>query len=496
MTTVSLQEWEARAGLLVPRADAFIGGTFTPAQSGERFATSTPRDGSHLADVAACGEADVDRAVRSAHAAFESGIWSQADPAHRKAVLLRFADLVLENVEELALLESLDVGKPISDSLAVDVPGAARTLRWYAEAIDKTYDQIAPAPRSVLAMITREPLGVVGAVVPWNYPLLISSWKLAPALASGNTVVLKPAENSSLSALLLAELGSQAGLPDGVFNVVPGLGPVAGAALGRHDLVAKLAFTGSPAVGRRFLGYAAESNAKQVALELGGKSPQVVLNDAQDLDSVASSVAWGIYYNAGQTCNAGSLLITEPAVRDELLRKVVSLTKGFVVGDPLDPTTQMGPLSSYPQRERVNGYLDLVDSEGGHLLTTETAASGPGPYVAPTVVDGVSAASRLAQEEIFGPVLVHLPAKNLDEAVALANGTRYGLVASVWTSDISNAHRTARRLRAGTVWVNTFDASDVITPFGGFGDSGSGRDKSLHALDAYTALKTTWINLT
>lgn len=489
-------DWVSRASSLQPRQDAFIGGRFWPAASGERYADRTPRDGAVLAEVAACGAEDVDRAVRSAHDAFTSGVWADADPGERKRVLLRFADLIAEHREELALLESLDVGKPISDTLAVDVPGAARTLRWYGEAIDKTYDEIAPAPRSALALITREPLGVIGAVVPWNYPLIISSWKIGPALAAGNSVVLKPAEDSALSALLLAELGSRAGLPDGVLNVVPGFGPVAGAALGRHELVAKIAFTGSPAVGRRFLTYAGQSNGKQVSLELGGKSAQVVLGDVADLDAAASAVAWGIYYNAGQTCNAGSLLVTVPAIRDEMLDRVAAVAKELVVGDPLEPATQVGPLVSARQRDRVLGYLDTAREEGGRFLIGGPQAPGnAGMFVAPTVIDGVAAGARVAQEEIFGPVLVHVGAADPDEAVRVANGTRYGLAASVWTRDVATAHRVARKLRAGTVWVNTFDASDVITPFGGFGESGSGRDKSLHALDACTALKTTWINL-
>ena len=494
-------DWAARAAALHPRRDAYISGTFVPAASGERFTTTSPRDGRVLAEVAACGPQDVDRAVRSAHDAFESGAWSKADPAVRKRVLLRFADLILEHAEELALLETLDVGKPIGDTTTVDVPKTAAAVRWYAEAIDKRYDEIAPTPRSALALVTREPLGVVGAIVPWNYPLMIASWKLGPALAAGNSVVLKPAEDSTLGALLLAELATEAGVPDGVFNVVPGLGPVAGAALARHELVAKLAFTGSPAVGRLLMQYAGQSNGKQVALELGGKSPQVVLADA-DLDAAAEAITWGIFYNAGQTCNAGSLLITVPSVRHELLALVAEKTKAFTVGDPLDPATRIGPLSSVRHQRRVLDYLAVAEHEGGRFLVggpepvrVDVATDVPAPFVAPTVVDGVAPGARVAQEEIFGPVLVHLPAADADEAVRLANGTRYGLAAAVWTRDLATAHRAARDLRAGTVWVNTFDASDVITPFGGCGDSGFGRDKSLHAFDAYTALKTTWISL-
>ncbi|MGN6333808.1 MAG: aldehyde dehydrogenase [Motilibacteraceae bacterium] len=496
LTKDTATDWHARAAAVQVPSDLFIDGRRVPAASGERYDDVSPLDGRVVAQVAAAGAEDVDRAVRAGRQAFEAGVWAQADPRHRKEVLLRWADLLREHTEELALLETLDVGKPIGDTLAVDVAGAARTIQWYAEALDKTYDEIAPAPRRALAMVTREPLGVVGAVVPWNYPLIISAWKVGPALAAGNSVVLKPAEESPLTALRIAELAVEAGLPDGVLNVVPGLGHVAGAALGRHPHVAKIAFTGSGQVGRYFLQYAAESNAKQVSLELGGKSAQVVLPDA-DLDAAASAIGWGIYYNAGQTCNAGSRVVAHESVREELLDKVVEFARGFGVGDPLDPTTQMGTLVSAEHRARVMAYVDLAHEEGGRIVAGGRAYEDErgGLFVEPTVVDDVAHHTRTVQEEIFGPVLVVQSAKDVDEAVATANGTAYGLAASVWTRDLSTAHTVARRLHAGTVWVNTFDASDVITPFGGFKESGAGRDKSLHALDAYTQLKTTWIDL-
>lgn len=492
---LDLEMWKKRAESLKPESRLYIEGAFVNSASGETFEDISPRDQHLIANVASGDIEDVDRAVAAATKSFDSGIWREMNPRDKKNVMLKWADLVRANQEELALLETLDVGKPISDSLNVDVLGAARTIQWYGEAIDKTYDEIAPAPRNALAMITREPLGVIAAVVPWNYPLIISAWKIAPALAMGNSVVLKPAEQSPLSALLLARLASEAGLPDGVFNVVTGLGPKAGQALARHNGVAKLAFTGSGATGRKMLQYAAESNMKQVALELGGKSAQVVLDDVVDLDAAASAIAWGIYYNAGQTCNAGSRLIVQGGVKEELFSRITKFLKTFKVGDPLDPETLMGPVVSLQQRDRVNSYLALASQEGGHFVFGGSQATGADCMIQPTLIDGVKHESRLAQEEIFGPVLVSIDAKNETEAIAMANGTEYGLAASVWTGNVARAHRVARQLRAGTVWVNTFDVSDVITPFGGFKGSGAGRDRSLHALDSYSALKTTWIDL-
>ena len=490
-----LATWLKKAESVKPASQLFIDGKYVDAASGATFDSVSSRDGRINAKIAAGNTEDVNRAVAAAKRAFDSGIWSEMNPRDKKAVMLKWSELILQHKEELALLETMDTSKPIGDTLAVDVPGAARTIQWYGEALDKIYDEIAPAPRTALAMITREPLGVVGAVVPWNYPMIIASWKIAPALAMGNSVVLKPAENSSMSALLLARLASEAGLPDGVLNVVTGLGAEAGQALARHMDVSKLAFTGSGATGRKMLQYAAESNMKSVQLELGGKSPQVVLDDVADLDACASAIAWGIYYNAGQTCNAGSRLIVQGGVKEELFARIGDFIKSFKVGDPLDPSTQMGPIVSTLQKDRVNAYLKLVGAEGESFAFGGVAPEGNDCLIQPSLIDGVKQNSRLSQEEIFGPVLVALEAKSESEALEMANGTEFGLAAAVWSGNIARAHKFARKLRAGTVWINTFDMSDVITPFGGFKQSGSGRDKSLHALDNYSALKTTWVDL-
>ncbi|MFM9112518.1 MAG: aldehyde dehydrogenase, partial [Actinomycetota bacterium] len=440
---------------------------------------------------------DVNRAVAAAKTSFEAGVWREMAPLDRKKLILRWVELIHAHAEELALLETMNCGKPISDSLNVDVASCANHMQWYAECIDKLYGEIAPIPRDSVALIEREPMGVVGAVVPWNYPLIITSWKVGAALAAGNSVVLKPAVQSPLSALLFAELATQAGLPDGVLNVVPGFGPTAGGALGRHMDVNKLAFTGSTEVGKYFLKYAAESNAKAVSLELGGKTPHVVLGDLPDVDAAASAIAWGVFYNAGQTCHAGTRVIVDARVEDELLEKVREVSKSIMPGDTYDPATAMGTIVDRTQFDRVNEYIAIGKSEGATIHTGGTPVEPVpgGVFIPPTIFTDVRPGMRFEKEEIFGPVLGSVRVTSEEEAVRIANDTQYGLGAALWTRDVSKAHKIARQLRAGTVWVNTFDRSNITTPFGGFKQSGTGRDRSLHSIEGYTNLKTTWIQL-
>jgi 4-(gamma-glutamylamino)butanal dehydrogenase len=491
-------EAAAEIDRLTLRTQPFIGGAFRDTIGGRRYVTENPATGRPIAEVAEGGPADVDAAVSAARVAFDDGRWSRLGPADRKRILIRWADLIEANGREIGLIETIDAGKPITDTVGLDVPETASCIRWHAEAADKVYGQVAPSPDGTVAMITREPVGVVGAVIPWNYPAQMAAWKLGPALATGNTVVIKPASTTSLSLLRIAELGAEAGIPDGVLNVVTGPGDTVGEAIGRHPEIDCVAFTGSTEVGRRFLTYAADSNLKRVLLELGGKSPQLVFADAADMADVAANVAVAIFWNMGENCSAGSRLIVHRSRKDELIEAVRAELANWPVGDPLDPSTKIGALISRGHMEKVLGYIDVGRQEGARVVAggERILEESGGWFVPPTIFDGVRNDMRIAREEIFGPVLSVIEFETEAEAVTLANDTPYGLAASLYTQDLNVAHRVARELRAGVVGINAYSEGDMTTPFGGYKLSGfGGHDKSLHAHDQYTETKTTWIQL-
>jgi 4-(gamma-glutamylamino)butanal dehydrogenase len=485
------EEYRSIAAALDLPQNAWIDGGYRPAMSGKTFDTVNPATGAVLGTVAACDAADVDLAVKKAREAFEDGRWSRLHPTARKDVLVRLAKMLERNARELAVMESINSGKTIYDCETVDIPETIHVIKWHGELIDKIYDQVSPASKDHIAMIVREPVGVVGLVLPWNFPLLMLAWKIGPALAAGCSVVVKPAQETSLTALRLAEIASEAGLPRGVLNIVTGGGDV-GEAVGRHPDVDMVSFTGSTVTGRKFLHYAADSNLKEIVLELGGKNPCIVLDDAEDLDAVAAHVVNGAFWNMGQNCSAASRLIVQRGVKERLLAKVAEHAREWVVGDPLNPEMRVGALVSKAHFAKVSGYLKAAAKEK-IVMGGKVVAEG---FIEPTVVEA-DASSSLAVEEIFGPILTVITVGSFEEAITVANDTAYGLAASIFTANGKRALRGARMLRAGTVTVNSFGEGDISTPFGGYKQSGfGGRDNSIHAHDQYTQLKTIWLDLT
>jgi len=492
---VARVDWIARAATLTPPEGLFIDGEPRPAASGATREVRTPRDGSVLAEFPWAGANDADLAVAAARRAFDQGPWPRMHPRERGEVLQRFADLVDEHRAEIALLIALEMGKPIRPAYEIELRALIRCLRYYAELADKEPGEIPQTAEGELALVTREPAGVVAAVVPWNFPITLAGWKVAPALAAGCTVVLKTAERSPLSMQYVAALGLRAGLPPGALNVLSGDGAVVGRRLGEHSDVDVLTFTGSTDVGRHFLRYAADTNLKRVYLELGGKSPNIILPDAPDLDAAADTAAWAIFFNSGEMCTAGSRLVVHEAVAERVLKRIAETAAAWYPADPLLPTTRMGPLVDHAHLNRVRTAISLGIEQGAQLLTGGGLAltGSGGCYLEPTVLGGMTRDNILVREELFGPVLAVQTVRNEDEAVAVAGDTPYGLAAAVWTADLGAAHRISRKLRAGTVWVNCYEEGDMNAPFGGVKLSGSGRDKSRHALDEYRDLKTTWI---
>ena len=472
----------------------FIDGKFVNAESGETMATLNPHDNSEIAQIAMAGHADVDKAVQAAQRAYPK--WSRMSAMDRGRILLKLADLIEDNAEQLALLESLDTGHPIRDSRILDVPRTAVTYRYFGGMADKFQGDVVPVEAGFLNYVSREPLGVVGQVVPWNFPLMFTSWKMAPALAAGNCVVLKPAEITPLSSLRIAELMAEAGMPDGVVNILPGLGQVAGQYIAEHPEIAKIAFTGSTATGRRIV-QASAGNLKKVQLELGGKGANIVFEDAF-LPAAINGAAWAIFHNQGQACIAGARLVLHESIAEEFLEKFTALAKSIRLGNPLDPNTEMGPLTSQMHRDRVLSYVDIARQEGGEVLSGGKAPGGDlsaGCYVEPTIVRAKSTHDRIAQEEVFGPFVTVLTFKTDEEALAIANSTEYGLGAGLWTRNLQRAHLMAREIKSGMVWINCYKRVNPGSPFGGVGQSGYGREMGFDVMREYTQAKSVWVNI-
>ncbi len=491
------EEYEAISKAMVLPTGSFIDGRARAASTGATFETINPATGAPLAQIASCSQEDVDLAVEKAREAFDDGRWTRVHPSDRKRILIKLCKLIRRNQHELAVLESIESGKPIQDIETVDIPETLHCLEWHAETADKIYDQVAPAGDDAVAMVVREPIGVVACILPWNFPLLMAAWKMGPALAAGNSVIIKPAEQTSMSTLRLAELAHEAGIPRGVLNVVTGLGETTGKALGLHADVDMVSFTGSTEVGRMFLEYSAQSNLKKIVLECGGKNPCVVMDDAENLDVVASHATQAVFWNMGENCSSNSRLIVHEKVKEALVERILHHVRDWRTGDPLDPSNRLGAIVSKEQYDTILGYIEKGKQEGANIVLGGRAISeGNGYFIEPTIFDNVRPDMTIAREEIFGPVLSIITVSSGDEAVQVANDTPYGLAASVFTSNVKRAHRMARAIRAGTVTVNCYGEGDASTPFGGYKQSGfGGRDNSIHAHDQYTELKTIWIDI-